>query len=133
LGDTVTALQSYNLGIPTFYQQGFGDPDWTGWAKRFYAFAQDSYKLLPNLKLDIGLRYELEVRNKYIDTNKKDFAPRFGFAWSPGGAQNTVVRGGFGMYYGTTPAFLYYIADQLGQQKISTVLVPIGGFPGINR
>jgi hypothetical protein len=132
LGDTVTALQSYNLGIPTFYQQGFGDPDWTGWAKRFYAFAQDSYKLLPNLKLDIGLRYELEVRNKYIDTNKKDFAPRFGFAWSPGGAQNTVVRGGFGMYYGTTPAFLYYIADQLGQQKISTVLVPIGGFPGIN-
>lgn len=88
--------------------------------------------MLPNLKLDLGVRYELEVRNKFIDTNKKNFAPRAGFAWSPGDNKKTVVRGGFGLYFGTTPAFLYYIADHLGQQKISTVLVPIGGFPGIN-
>ena len=29
----------------------------------------------------------------------QQFAPRLGFAWSPGGSRNTVIRAGFGMYY----------------------------------
>jgi hypothetical protein len=33
-------------------------------------------------------------------SDKNNFGPRIGFSWDPYGSGNTVVRGGFGMYYG---------------------------------
>ena len=62
-------------------------------------FAQDDWRVSPALSLSFGLRYETQS-NISSDFN---FAPRFGFAYSPGAdgknKPKTVFRGGFGIFY----------------------------------
>ncbi len=62
-------------------------------------FAQDDWRIKPNITLSMGLRYETQT-NIHDWT---DFAPRIGFAWAPGAKGNrpgkTVIRGGVGVFY----------------------------------
>ena len=85
-------------------------------------FVEDAWKLTPKLLLSFGGRYDLQlvpqpempntssaVATLYtstINNDKKMIQPRVGFAWTP--YEGTVVRGGFGTFYGLNSNSTYY-------------------------
>ena len=58
-------------------------------------FAQDEWRLQPNLMLSYGLRYEDES----IVSDLNNFGPRFALAYDPFKSGKTVIRAGAGIFY----------------------------------
>ena len=125
----ISAVQSFALGLPIVYQQGFGDPYWQGWANRLNFFVEDSIRVTPKLKLTLGLRHEFEIKTRF-PRDFNNIAPRVGFAWSPDA--KTVIRGGYGIYYARIDGQVAYMNDLLGDaQQIYQVFIPLTGVGGI--
>jgi hypothetical protein len=127
----LTSLQAYNLGLPTFYQQGFGNPDWIGLTKRYNFFVQDNFRISPRFTLYLGARYELEVNPPVVGTDPNNISPRVGFAWTPWNSGKTAVRGGYGIFYGQNNLQIANVADTLSGGSIQQVFVPLSGAPGL--
>ena len=113
----ISALQAYALGLPTVYQQGFGNPYWLGRTNRTNFFLQDAIRITPKFLLTLGLRHEFEFKTRFPRDNN-NLAPRSGFAWSPDA--KTVVRGGFGFFYARIEGQISYINDLLGRSNRSS-------------
>jgi hypothetical protein len=98
------------------------------WNKNLSGFVEDNWKIRPNFNVVAGVRWDLQlvpqpprpyttsangvasplgasVTTK-INTNYKMIQPRVGFAWNP--YQTTVVRGGYGLFFGLVPLSAYY-------------------------
>ena len=133
LNQPITSLQAYNLGLPTFYQQGFGNPDWVSWSKRYNFFVQENWRVHQRLTLNAGARYELEVNHPVVGTDPNNIAPRLGLAWSITEDEKTVLRAGGGLFYSMNNLQIANVADTLSGSNIQQVFVPLSATPGLNN
>jgi hypothetical protein len=103
--------------------QGFGNPVFEIATMDTAFFAQDNWKISPRLTLELGLRWDYEALPAPVDnlttvnatsgqyfyaypgltnnpSDKMNFGPRIGFSYDLTGGGKTVLRGGYGIYYG---------------------------------
>ncbi|NYF79217.1 TonB-dependent receptor [Granulicella arctica] len=92
------------------------------WNQDIDGFIEDSWKIAPKFLLSLGARYDVQlvpqpdkpnttssVAQLYtttINNYKGMIQPRVGFAWNPN--EGTVVRGGYGSFYGLNSNSTYY-------------------------
>ena len=113
-----------------FGQRSTGSSTYYGNQKAVYFFVNDTWRVNQHLSVNAGVRYEYtttpigenrQTLNAISDTPsilvpqagnqplvfgkiqpaKNNWAPRIGFAYSPGSSGTTSIRGGFGMAYDT--------------------------------
>jgi hypothetical protein len=65
-------------------------------------YAQDEWKVSPEVTLNAGVRYDLQFLQT-IDTDRNNVSPRLGLAWSPFDSRRTVVRASAGLFYDRVP------------------------------
>jgi hypothetical protein len=128
-----------NIANVKSYTQSYGNATYTVDDTLWALFVQDDFRFRPNLTFNLGLRYE---RQTFTDA-AKDLAPRAGFAYDLGGKGNTVLRGGFGIYYaqvidnqqatyaltGPTGVFNYTAAPGQVGFPTSVAAAPLPAFP----
>jgi hypothetical protein len=119
-------------------------------------YVQDTWKALPNLTLDLGLRYEYQPpdasnvlpfpsvnRETFfsddfqlrvpVQPDRNNFGPRLGFSYSPRfwsglfGEDKTVIRGGAGMFYDT---FFTNISDNTASGSPNAIGAQTGSSAG---
>ncbi|HEY1403008.1 MAG TPA: hypothetical protein VGB05_02640, partial [Pyrinomonadaceae bacterium] len=127
---------------------------------QFNFFGQDEWRVRPNLSLSYGLRYEnntspresgrriedtfnssdldlvpglrqfIAGRSAIFDSDRNNFAPRLGFAYSPSLFRNrlTVLRGGYGIYY---DQILGAVVSQSRNVFPNALTVNFGGGPAV--
>ncbi len=131
---TINSLQSAALGLPQFYQQGFGNPTYNYPRPFTAAYVQDQWSMKPNFTLNLGVRYELDAQYGALSTDKNNFAPRVSFAWDPFNDHKTVVRAGYGIFYSPIYGQIADVVQTLGfvknKRQIAQVFVPLTGVPG---
>ena len=96
-----SSLANFLSGTYSTFTQTFGNPVVPQKNPNFGLYAQDEWKLKPNLTVNAGVRYDLQFL-KSIATDPDNVSPRLGLAWSPFTSRRTVVRASFGIFYDRT-------------------------------
>lgn len=118
---TITPLTNFHNGQPTQLTITTGNPLLQDNFVDVGLYAEDDWKVRPNMTLSYGLRYETQNDIAYHG----NWAPRIGFAWGLGkknAAPKTVIRTGFGMFYDRFPQNLVMQSerqDGINQQQFT--------------
>jgi len=141
------AFQAYGLGIPQTYIQGVGNPHASFSNTPLGFFAQDSWRIRPNLTLNYGVRYDVELVptapplnslsaaayaalgiTNSIPQDSNNVAPRIGLAWDPWKNGKTVVRASYGIFYDHPLLGLQFLAQATNGVGTPQILLA-GGAP----
>jgi hypothetical protein len=98
-------------------------------------FAQDEWRVSPDLTLSAGVRYDLQFLPEPISTDHDNIAPRVGIAFSPGHGK-LVIRASYGLYFERIPLRATSNALQRDGTKYKVASFSLGQlgapvFPGV--
>lgn len=129
---TFSSLEQYRdvlLGVPgarpTQFTINRGDPSAALTLWEFALFVQDDWRVRPNVTLSFGLRQEFQTHLR----DRLNFAPRFGFAWSPRNMPRMVIRGGAGIFYDPLDANLVLNTIRFDGRRQQQIIIRSPGFP----
>jgi hypothetical protein len=109
-------VDDFAAGRPAIWRQAFGASPTQFGVTSFGAFLQNQWRATSQLTFNLGGRYDVERLPSSFRTDKNNFSPRIGVAWSP--AKEWVVRAGFGLFYDRLPlAFLNRAIQKNGVQS----------------
>lgn len=119
ISDYVAAVNDFEapvcgsgVGCYSSFNQGFGPTAFEFTTVDYGFFAQDDWRISPRITLNLGLRWEFEkmpdpqIPNSLLPATTQfpgdadNLGPRIGFAWDITGRGKSVIRGGYGIYYG---------------------------------
>ncbi len=138
---TFTSYANLVAKTPSRFRQSFGGAGTTGGTTRpnnneYGFFVQDDWHAAQNITVNLGLRYDYQrikrppIQNpdpnllsagfdtSFRPSDKNNIAPRIGISYAFN--DKTVLRGGYGIFYGRTPAIMTGTAhSQNGIQVIA--------------
>ncbi len=134
-------LEFLALGEYNVFSQTAGNPTFSFSVPYYGFYVQDTFRALPKLTLEMGLREDFQVYPQPLENPAfpltgqypnqfRRVAPRLGFAWEP--ASKTVVRGGFGLFYTNMNGLNYRNAvasNGLASQQTSASTMYSSGAP----